>query len=212
MPDLIPSQVITNAEAYAASTDDPMFKDLIPDAATQAFFDNTTSTAGSILNLLQTLGAAAMRENARVPNQNLLQTYPAPSINYDGPNNQFNYGATLRFESAKLEGPIYSLSDDIPNTVADWFIDSINGNDSNSGKTSQSAIQTYNQLVESGVRPGEKILFRYGSVFSEFFDFRNLSNLELDAYGDPADGLPLFRADDDINSGWALAGGTANWA
>ena len=113
MPDLNPSQVITNAEAYAASTDDPMFKDLIPDAATQAFFSNATSTAGSTLNLLQTLGAAALRQNARVPDQNLLQTYPAPASSYDQQSNEFSYGATLRFESDKQNGTIYSLSDEI---------------------------------------------------------------------------------------------------
>lgn len=54
-----------------------------------------------------------------------------------------------------------------------FFIDQLNGNDSNTGASSDSAWATISKLVEIEIQPGDSILFRGGQVFQGTIQLKN---------------------------------------
>ena len=48
-----------------------------------------------------------------------------------------------------------------------YFVSSINGNDSNDGKTSETAFLTLDRINSLELNPGDKILLEMGSVFKK---------------------------------------------
>ncbi|MEO0349485.1 MAG: hypothetical protein AAF282_05475 [Cyanobacteria bacterium P01_A01_bin.15] len=112
MADLTPANVEADAAANTV-TSGSVRGAVTADAATQAFLAAVpNSTAESVFNLIQTVSAAALKVNAEAADADLLQTYPAPAVQYSQANNEFNYTATLRFkEAGQILDSVTSLSD-----------------------------------------------------------------------------------------------------
>lgn len=91
--------------------------------------------------------------------------------------------------------------------LADWFVDSINGNDANTGRNPSQAFQTIGQL-ESVLAAGETVGFARDSHWREQWDVA-IDNVTAIAYGEGE--RPLFDASDLISPGdWSKTGGLVN--
>lgn len=79
-----------------------------------------------------------------------------------------------------------------------YFVSSINGNDSNDGKTSETAFLTLDRINSLELNPGDKILLEMGSVFeNQFLHLKKCGDINGDAieiapYGD-GDRLPFIN-------------------
>lgn len=95
----------------------------------------------------------------------------------------------------------------------DLYLDSIDGDDGNDGLTAATALQTPSALLTAmGSTANLRIGTRYGSVFDETLELTSShTGTLIDAYGNAADGKPLWRCDDAINAGdFSLAAGRTN--
>ena len=97
-----------------------------------------------------------------------------------------------------------------------YYVDSINGNDTNSGKSVSSAWKTLEKASSEIYSEGDKILLKAGSIFDGTFIAQGSGNAEnpitFGAYGDTeALGKPVVRSNEDVKlveihnvSGWLV--------
>lgn len=90
----------------------------------------------------------------------------------------------------------------------DWFVDSVNGDDANSGKTAGNAFQTIAALESAGISAGDKIGLAAGSIFYEQLDI-SVSNVSVESYN--SGDRPFIDCSDQITNGdFAKTGGQTN--
>ena len=97
-----------------------------------------------------------------------------------------------------------------------YYVDSINGDDTNSGKSVSSAWKTLEKASSEVYSEGDKILLKAGSIFDGTFTAQGSGNAEnpitFGAYGDTeAIGKPVVRSNEDVKlveihnvSGWLV--------
>ncbi|MDD6463351.1 MAG: hypothetical protein PUF57_05195, partial [Clostridiaceae bacterium] len=97
-----------------------------------------------------------------------------------------------------------------------YYVDSINGDDTNSGKSVSSAWKTLEKASSEIYSEGDKILLKAGSIFDGTFTAQGSGNAEnpitFGAYGDTeALGKPVVRSNEDVRlvdihnvSGWLV--------
>ena len=97
-----------------------------------------------------------------------------------------------------------------------YYVDSINGDDTNSGKSVSSAWKTLEKASSEVYSEGDKILLKAGSIFDGTFTAQGSGNAEnpitFGAYGDTeALGKPVVRSNEDVKlveihnvSGWLV--------
>ncbi len=97
-----------------------------------------------------------------------------------------------------------------------YYVDSINGDDMNSGKSVSSAWKTLEKASSEVYSEGDKILLKAGSIFDGTFTAQGSGNAEnpitFGAYGDTeALGKPVVRSNEDVRlvdihnvSGWLV--------
>ncbi|MDD6702894.1 MAG: hypothetical protein PUE34_00945 [Clostridiaceae bacterium] len=97
-----------------------------------------------------------------------------------------------------------------------YYVDSINGDDTNSGKSVSSAWKTLEKASSEVYSEGDKILLKAGSIFDGTFTAQGSGNAEnpitFGAYGDTeALGKPVVRSNEDVRlvdihnvSGWLV--------
>ena len=97
-----------------------------------------------------------------------------------------------------------------------YYVDSINGDDANSGKSVSSAWKTLEKASSEAYSEGDKILLKAGSIFDGTFTAQGSGNAEnpitFGAYGDiEALGKPVVRSNEDVKlfeihnvSGWLV--------
>ncbi len=90
-------------------------------------------------------------------------------------------------------------SGNIDNVVVDpqaYYIDAVNGNDANDGKTPQSAWETLNKLNTVTINAGNKILFRTGQRWQGSLEIKNSGTTDnpivIGSYGEGA--APIISA------------------
>jgi polysaccharidase protein len=85
----------------------------------------------------------------------------------------------------------FVVETDGPNT---YYVDSVNGSDSNSGRSAGSAFRSLDRIESISLQPGDRVLFARGSVFNDQLDVRNSGTAEspivFGAYG--TGDLPTF--------------------
>ncbi|OQP52867.1 hypothetical protein A4H97_24545 [Niastella yeongjuensis] len=81
-----------------------------------------------------------------------------------------------------------------------FYLDGVNGNDVNDGRTRETPVKTVRRLLSLGIQNGDTILVARGSSFREFLDLKNLhvSNITIRDYGTGA--RPVFDAADSANN------------
>lgn len=111
--------------------------------------------------------------------------------------------------STDSSGNTATSSDETFSTsVYDYFVDSVNGDDSNTGLTSALALRTISDLETKGMFDGARIGLAKGSTWREMLDIDN-DNVTIEAYG--SGNKPLFDASDEISSGaWSKTDGQTN--
>jgi hypothetical protein len=67
--------------------------------------------------------------------------------------------------------------------VAPYYVDSVGGNDTNSGRTAAAPLKTLSALVAKGIVDGDRIFLKRGSYFRESLDLGTKNNLLISAYG-----------------------------
>jgi len=89
--------------------------------------------------------------------------------------------------------------DNIQNVVVDdsaYYIDAVNGNDGNDGKTPQQAWKTLNNINNTTINAGNKILFRVGQKWQGQLNIKNSGTAEnpitIGSYGEGA--KPIISA------------------
>lgn len=87
----------------------------------------------------------------------------------------------------------------------DWFVDSVGGSDSNTGKSTDQAFQTIAKLL-TVLQGGQSVGLAKGSHWREQLTLSNSSN-SISAYGTGAN--PILDAAD-IITGWSKTGGLTN--
>jgi hypothetical protein len=110
------------------------------------------------------------------------------------------YGIPVTFGDSGI--PLGSAS------IADWFVDSVAGSDSNTGKTAAQAFQTIGALVTAvGSKTGQRIALKCGSSWKEQLLLTNNASTRIFSYG--SGDQPLLDASDNIpNASFSLVGGT----
>ena len=71
----------------------------------------------------------------------------------------------------------------------DYYISSLNGNNSNDGKSKEKSWETLDKLKEIELQPGDRILLEAGSIFNGFIHLRNVNGtaeypIIITSYGD----------------------------
>jgi len=105
--------------------------------------------------------------------------------------------------------PVYHHGwDGIAGGTFDWYVDSVNGNDSNTGKSIGQEFATIAALESAGIAAHDAIGLAAGSFWREQLDI-SVINVTVAAYGVGA--KPLLDASDAILSGsWSKTGGRTN--
>jgi hypothetical protein len=77
-----------------------------------------------------------------------------------------------------------------------FYLDGVNGNDANDGRTPQTAVKTVTRLLSLGIESGDVIFVARGSRFREFLNIKDLriSNITIMDYGNGP--RPVFDAAD----------------
>lgn len=91
------------------------------------------------------------------------------------------------------------------------FVDSVGGNDSNSGLSPSQAVQTLAKAISiaTPIGAGVGIGMKAGSTWREQFEMLSLANIEVGTYG--AGDAPKILADDSLSSGgWTKTSGQTN--
>jgi hypothetical protein len=83
-------------------------------------------------------------------------------------------------------------------TNYDWYVDSVNGNDGNDGKTEITAFKTIAKLLEQNLSDGVEIGLARGSYWKEELDVASLSDVAVRDYGYGL--LPVLDCADEIPS------------
>jgi hypothetical protein len=111
-------------------------------------------------------------------------------------------GAQVISGSVALTGTIA-----LGSTYYNWYVDSANGSDSNSGTSFGSAFQTLSKL-QSVMVSNQSACLAKGSEWREQLNFSplTLSHITLKACGG-AGGKPIINAADILAGSWSLAGG-----
>jgi hypothetical protein len=91
----------------------------------------------------------------------------------------------------------------------DYYIDSVNGSDSNTGRSAAQAWATIGKLTSAAVLAnGVRIGLAYGGEWGETLNLSSYTGTLVGAYGDPTQPLPTIYGSDLVaKSGWALTGG-----
>ncbi len=91
----------------------------------------------------------------------------------------------------------------------DWFVDSVAGNDGNSGKSPGAALQTLAGLAGSALASGQVIALKRGSHWRETIDLSAYNNLTIKPYG--TGNRPIIDSSDiAANGSFAKTGGRVN--
>lgn len=92
--------------------------------------------------------------------------------------------------------------------TADWFVDSVRGNDANSGQNIDHPFKTIARLLASPIASGQTIALKAGGHWRETLTVP-AANITVTSYGRGR--KPLLDASDVVNPGlWSKAPGTAN--
>ena len=67
--------------------------------------------------------------------------------------------------------------------AAGYYVDSVNGDDTNSGRTSAAPLKTFAALIALGIADGSRIYLARGSYWREALDLDQKSNLVVSGYG-----------------------------
>jgi len=93
-----------------------------------------------------------------------------------------NFELQARDASGKTASQSLALTVEAGNSGTTYYVDSVNGNNSNSGTSESSPWQTIEKVNESEFAPGDRILFKRGDIWRE--------QLALNSSGEP--GAPIL--------------------
>lgn len=84
----------------------------------------------------------------------------------------------------------------------DFYVDSVNGSDSNTGRTPEKALRSLTALKNklATVSGDVQLGIAYGSDWRDILDLRTRSGVTAMPYGDPGLGMPRARCDDILNN------------
>ena len=96
-----------------------------------------------------------------------------------------------------------------------WFVDSVNGSDSNDGKSIYTPLKTISALLGKTINSGDAIGLKAGSYWRDQLDISGKSNITIVGYGIGA--MPILDSDDIAGSIWSLSSGKTycyqtNWS
>lgn len=90
-----------------------------------------------------------------------------------------------------------------------YYVDSVNGNDSNTGGSESQALATLAEVESRGITPGTRIGLARNSHWREELDIALIDNVTIEAYGTGA--RPLLDASDVVPAGnWTKTAGQTN--
>lgn len=114
--------------------------------------------------------------------------------------------AVLQAETAAQGRTALGIAGDASNAmVAPYYVDSVGGNDTNSGRTAAAPLKTIAALRAKGIVDGDRIFLKRGSYFREALDLYNKSSLLIADYGAGAP-WTIDGSDNIANAGFTVNG------
>lgn len=116
-------------------------------------------------------------------------------------------GRTVLTGTASAAREVLGIATDAGGSqAAGYYVDSVNGDDTNSGRTSAAPLKTFAALVALGIADGSRIYLARGSYWREALNIWSKNNLSISDYGQGV--IPTIDGSDNIANNTFVVNGT----
>ena len=178
-----------------------------------ALLDGTLSSAANLAPLVFNLGYLMHQVSQDVGKGQA--TYSAPLLTNPSFVNGNDIGVNVSiffqgYTESTYGGEAIAPVVDVSSEVGNWFVSSINGDDTNTGIEANNPLQSLTALQAKGIQDGDVIRLEYGSVWNEEFYARGKNDLTISAYGNNQLPKPMIDGSIKVETSSISATGTAN--